>query len=97
MGSSASIGDEMLAKNLCLQDVIVVTINYRTGIFGFFSTGDDNAPGNMALWDMRQALVWVKNNIAVFGGDPNNVMLFGQSAGGSATHALLLSPMTRGR
>ncbi|CAD5221113.1 unnamed protein product [Bursaphelenchus okinawaensis] len=96
MGSSATVGDEGIARILATQNVIVVTLNYRTGIFGFFTTGDSNAPGNQALWDMRLALQWVNENAEVFGGDKKNIMLFGQSAGGSATHALLMSPTTKG-
>ncbi|CAD5228253.1 unnamed protein product [Bursaphelenchus xylophilus] len=96
MGSSATVGDEGIARILVTKNVIVITLNYRTGIFGFFTTGDANAPGNQALWDMKQALEWVNENVEAFGGDVKNIMIFGQSAGGSATHALLMSPTTKG-
>lgn len=63
---------------------------------GFLSTGDDVIPGNNGLKDMVFALRWVRDNIRVFGGDPNNVMVFGQSAGGAAAHLLTLSPLSKG-
>jgi carboxylesterase type B len=66
------------------NDVIYVTPNYRLNIFGFFSTGDRNAPGNYGLKDMIMALRWVRSNIANFGGDPNNVSIMGVSGGGVA-------------
>lgn len=78
------------------EDVLLVTINYRLGILGFLSTGDRHAPGNYAIKDMQLALRWVKNNILNFGGDPDNVTVFGQSAGGVAVHVLTLSPLSQG-
>lgn len=71
------------------EDVVYVTLNYRLGILGFLSTGDRHAPGNYGLKDVVLALQWVKRNIINFGGDPDNITLFGQSAGGVAVHCEL--------
>jgi hypothetical protein len=76
--------------------VIVVTINYRLGFFGFLCTGDENAKGNQGMWDQVLALKWVKENIHNFGGDPNNITVFGHSAGGVSVDLLALSPHSRG-
>ncbi|CAI5446135.1 unnamed protein product [Caenorhabditis angaria] len=90
--SSSNYGSESIARNLCVKDVLVVSINYRLGVLGFFSTGDDLCPGNMGLWDQTLALKWVQKHIEHFGGDRNNVTVFGQSAGGASTDLLCLSP-----
>ena len=63
------------------NDVILVVINYRLNVFGFFSTGDDTITGNQGLWDQALAIKWVHDHIAKFGGDANDVTLFGGSAG----------------
>lgn len=82
-------------------DVILVTLNYRLGAFGYldltrFSTEERQFDSNLALRDQIQALEWVQANIAAFGGDPNNVTLFGQSAGGGAVTTLMTVPRARG-
>ncbi|PIO65818.1 Carboxylesterase [Teladorsagia circumcincta] len=82
--------------NLCAKDVVVVSINYRLGPLGFFTTGDDVCKGNMGLWDQTLALRWVHDNIEAFGGDPGNVTVFGQSAGGASADLLAISPHSRG-
>lgn len=83
------------------RDVIVVTINYRLGFFGFFahpdlSKEDGGSSGNYALYDMRKACEWVKNNIAAFGGDPERITVAGQSGGAAGTGALHASPLMKG-
>uniref|UniRef100_A0A914CQI3 Carboxylic ester hydrolase n=1 Tax=Acrobeloides nanus TaxID=290746 RepID=A0A914CQI3_9BILA len=93
--SAAHYGDYGICKSLCTKDVVVVSINYRLGFFGFLSTGDEHARGNFGLWDQTLALRWVKENISAFGGDPNNVTIFGQSAGGASVDFLTLSPHSR--
>lgn len=77
-------------------DVIVVTINYRVGLFGFLSTEDDSAKGNYGLWDQVLAIKWVHDNIAFFGGDATNVCIFGESAGGWSASLQTLLPVNKG-
>lgn len=82
-------------------DVVVVTINYRLGPFGFLyldrmGGGDYASSGNCALLDQVAALQWVQENIAAFGGDPNRVTLFGESAGSMSVGALLTMPAAKG-
>ena len=65
-------------------EVIVVTINYRLAEFGFLNVGDQRASGNQGLWDQHLAIRWVKNNIQAFKGDPEEITIFGESAGASS-------------
>ncbi|KAL3286183.1 hypothetical protein HHI36_000694 [Cryptolaemus montrouzieri] len=83
---------------LMTEDVIQVIINYRLGIFGFLCLEDENleVPGNAGLKDQVHALKWVRDNIASFGGDPNNVTIYGESAGSASVHYLILSPSAKG-
>ncbi|XP_008283300.1 cholinesterase-like isoform X2 [Stegastes partitus] len=75
------------------EGVVVVSMNYRVGAFGFLSLPDNkNIKGNVGLLDQRLALKWVANNIAAFGGDPSKVTLFGESAGSGSVGFQLLSP-----
>ncbi|XP_068084827.1 esterase FE4-like [Anabrus simplex] len=78
------------------EGVVYVSINYRLGVFGFLSTEDEVAPGNAGLKDQVLALRWVQQNIAAFGGDPDQVTIFGESAGGTSVQYHLLSPMSKG-
>jgi len=77
-------------------DVISVTVNYRLGVFGFISMGDDVIPGNYGFWDQIAALQWVQDNIAAFGGDPGRVTIYGESAGALSTTTLMVSPQATG-
>ena len=77
-------------------EVVVVTINYRLTLFGFLSTGDENAPGNVGLMDQHLAIKWVNENIEAFGGDPEKVTIFGESAGGMSVAYQSLFPENEG-
>jgi para-nitrobenzyl esterase len=87
---------------LAAQGVVVVTINYRLGIWGFLAHPDltreagNAAPANFGLQDILAALRWVQGNINAFGGDPTRVTIAGQSAGSMAVHDLLVSPLAKG-
>jgi para-nitrobenzyl esterase len=84
------------------QGVVMVAMNYRVGRFGFFAfpalrnERSDETKGNYAYMDQIAALQWVKRNITAFGGNPDNVTIFGFSAGGVSVHSMLASPMARG-
>jgi para-nitrobenzyl esterase len=87
---------------LAQQGVIVVSMNYRLGIFGFFvhpelaKESEHHAAGNYGLLDQTAALRWVHENIAAFGGDAGNVTIFGESAGSFSVSALMASPLAKG-
>ena len=95
-GSSTAYNPELLVK----KGVIVVTINYRLGYLGFFAQSAIDAEGhlngNYGLMDQQFALKWVRKNIAGFGGDPDRVTIFGESAGGQSVYAQLASPLASG-
>ena len=98
---SAAVYD---GARLAAQGIVVVTINYRVGLFGFFVTPalaaeaarEHAPPGNYGLQDMIAALHWVQRNIAAFGGDADAITLGGQSAGAMAIHDLIVSPLATG-
>jgi hypothetical protein len=73
---------------LLTEDIVLVTINYRVGIFGFLNFEDASlgVPANTGLKDMVMVLKWVQKNISTFSGDPNNVTIFGESAGATSVH-----------
>jgi para-nitrobenzyl esterase len=97
-GSGSLYNDGALSNH----GVVLVTINYRLGILGFFAhpaltrESAHNASGNYGLMDQILALRWVRANIARFGGDPSNVTVFGQSDGSKDTELLMTSPLARG-
>jgi para-nitrobenzyl esterase len=96
-GSQSIYSGEALAA----RDAVIVTINYRLGAFGFVDLLDASdgvlpATGAEGLADQILALHWVKQNIAEFGGDPDNITVFGESAGGMSVGALLAAPAARG-
>nr|XP_051702852.1 cocaine esterase-like isoform X12 [Oryctolagus cuniculus] len=78
------------------EDVVMVTIQYRLGVLGFFSTGDQHAAGNWGYLDQVAALRWVQQNIAHFGGNPGRVTIFGESAGAISVSSHVVSPMSQG-
>lgn len=79
-----------------MYDTVLVAINYRLGPFGFLYTGTTDAPGSQGLKDQNLALQWVKKNIDKFGGDPNSITIFGESAGAGSVSHHVLSPMSNG-
>ena len=86
---------------LARKGVVVVSMNYRLGVFGFFSHPEltkespHHASGNYGLMDQAAAIQWVKRNISAFGGDPDNITIFGESAGSFSVSAQMAAPMTR--
>uniref|UniRef100_A0A2I3N9R9 Carboxylic ester hydrolase n=1 Tax=Papio anubis TaxID=9555 RepID=A0A2I3N9R9_PAPAN len=92
MGAASTYDGLALAAH---ENVVVVTIQYRLGIWGFFSTGDEHSRGNWGHLDQLAALHWVQDNIASFGGNPGSVTIFGESAGGESVSVLVLSPLAK--
>lgn len=97
-GSLPTYDGETLAK----KGVVLVTVNYRLGIFGFFAhpeltqESEHHSSGDYGILDEIAALQWVQKNIAAFGGDPKNVTIFGESAGSWAVNVLVASPLAKG-
>jgi len=96
-GSENRYDGEALAK----KGIVTVTLNYRLGIFGFFThpaltqESDKKASGNYGLLDQNAALLWVKKNIAAFGGDPDRITIAGESAGSISVSAHMASPLSK--
>jgi para-nitrobenzyl esterase len=96
-GSEPRYDGESMAR----KGIVALTVNYRLGVFGFFAHPDltkespHHASGNYALLDQRAALLWVRENIAAFGGDPQKVTIAGESAGSIAVSAQMASPLAR--
>ncbi|GGD03873.1 carboxylic ester hydrolase [Halopseudomonas salina] len=89
-------GGEYDPTRLVKEDVIVVTLNYRLGLLGFLAHPNlESDGGNFGLMDQQQALRWVKENAAAFGGDSNNVTIFGESAGGHSVMSHIASPRAK--
>ncbi|XP_064215899.1 esterase E4 [Tribolium castaneum] len=91
-GSSMDYGPDLFVNN----DVLLVTINYRLGPFGFLSTGDDVIPGNQGLKDQKLAIQWTHDNIGLFGGDAEKITIFGHSAGSASVAYQLLNQHSEG-
>ncbi|CAG2103294.1 unnamed protein product [Medioppia subpectinata] len=81
---------------LSAHDVVIVTVNYRLGKYGFLYGGVESAPGNVGLYDQVEALKWVRENIGAFGGDKFKITVFGESAGSRSISALIVSPVATG-
>ncbi|XP_060592669.1 cholinesterase-like [Ruditapes philippinarum] len=92
-GASSDVSPEILS---IAGDLIIVTINYRLGIFGFLNSGNSFARGNYGLWDQQLAIRWVRYNIASFGGDVRNITLMGQAAGAASVLFQATYPGNRG-
>lgn len=94
-GSHAAYDGVALTK----KGVIVVTMNYRLGVFGYFAhpelSAEQGASGNYGTMDQIQALKWIQKHIAAFGGDPENITIFGESAGALSVTHLMVSPLAK--
>merc|ERR1719438_476294 len=97
-GGGFTLGSKDLYRmdELLTEDVVYVAMNYRLAALGFMSFGNDVVSGNMGLKDQQPAIQWVRNNIHHFGGDPNKITIFGESAGALSVQAQVLSPWNDG-
>ena len=101
-GNTAGSGDELRydGEKLAADGIVVVTVNYRLGVFGFFahpqlSAEQSGHSGNYGLLDQVAALGWVRDNVAAFGGDPDRITIAGESAGSIDVSVLMTSPLSR--
>ncbi|PIO66814.1 Carboxylesterase, partial [Teladorsagia circumcincta] len=97
IGSASLYGYKGFADIYIPHDIIVITIQYRLGIYGFFSSGDSRVPGNLGLFDMAAAVKFVHENAENIGANASRITAWGLSAGGAAVGQLALSPVSRGR
>ena len=95
LGSSADYDYKEIIEKLVSRGIIIISINYRLGPFGFFSTGTSDAPGNYGLWDQIEALKFIQKTVKNFNGNPSNLTIFGISAGGASVSWLTLSPAAK--
>lgn len=100
-GGAFQWGDSSLfaydgANFVATSGVVFVSFNYRLNIFGFLSSGADDVPGNWGFWDQVSVLRWVRENIGKFGGDPDDVTLYGQSSGAMSAGIHAISPQSKG-
>ncbi|KAK0396525.1 hypothetical protein QR680_001751 [Steinernema hermaphroditum] len=95
-GSNVAFGSTNICDALCSKNSVVVVPNYRLGFLGFLWLDSELTAGNLGLWDLHCALLWVHREIEKFGGDPANITLVGQSAGGALVDLMTVSPYTKG-
>ncbi|WP_405058173.1 carboxylesterase family protein [Kribbella sp. NBC_01505] len=96
-GLSSGAGSDLVPRRLAVGGhAVVVTLNYRLGVFGFFGAPGLTGSGTFGLQDQQAALRWVQQNIAAFGGDPRRTTLFGESGGGDSVCGQFVSPAARG-
>lgn len=92
--SNPTVSSQYSFKRLIEQDVVVVSLNYRLSIFGFLCLRTEQHPGNAGLKDIILGLQWIHRNIAVFGGDPNNVVLMGHGSAAAMAELISLTPQS---
>ena len=95
-GFTIGTATENDSQLLALRDVVVVTFNYRVGVFGFLAADTPDAPGNAGLWDQVLAIEWTRDYIKQFGGNPNDITLFGESSGAMSVSMHVLMNQTNG-
>lgn len=94
--------DMLLSEPMTQKGVVLVTVNHRLGLFGFFAhpelaaESEYGVSGNQAYLDLIASLQWIQRNIQAFGGDAGNVTIFGESGGGGKVHAMLVTPLAKG-
>lgn len=91
-GSASQYG----VRDLVGKRLVIVTIQYRLGSLGFLGTGNQQLPGNSALWDMVMAVQWVRNHIGFFGGNPYQVVVMGHGTGASSAVLVALNDVAKG-